>query len=204
MLTAILDLIFPPSADARIVKAATVEQFLLEYRPRGALGGAGALSSYQSPLIRAAIHEAKFYRNQKAMTLLGALLARHLATREEREHHLAPIPLSRNRLRERGYNQVLEIVHAARRAGGVDAIHIHDTLLIKVRHTPPQTSLSRAERLGNLAAAFALGAKAAALHPNTPFILLDDVTTTGATLAEAAKTLRKAGFTRIEQLALAH
>lgn len=193
----LLDIVFPPSPHARIVRETTFDAFAASYAPHH-FKGASALASYHNPTVRACIHEAKFHRNKHAIELLGRLLARHL--REKKSVHLIPIPLSPARLRERGYNQTLEIAVAARTYA--PPTEIHDALLKKVRHTASQTSLARAERLKNLADAFGVGDHTLPL--NTPLILFDDVTTTGSTFAEATRTLRAAGFTRIQCLAIAH
>ena len=163
-----------------------------------------ALAPYRAPLVRACIHEAKFARNERAIALLGQLLGEYLNATFPHETksdiHLVPIPLSEQRLRERGYNQVLEITYSARPRAR--HIHIHETLLQKIRHTPSQTSLTRSERLQNLNGVFAVGEHAVPLTAH--LILFDDVVTTGTTLAEAARALTRAGFTHIDQLALAH
>ena len=195
---ALLDVVFPSSARARIVRDTSFAALKVAYAPR-AVGDSTALARYREPLVRALIHEAKFRRNERAIALLGQLLAEHLE-RTDTSLHLVLVPLSSERLRERGYNQVNEIARAAH--AHIPRLHIHDELLKKVRHTPPQMSLARSERLHNLAGAFAIGEHA--LPYDTPLILFDDIVTTGSTLAEAARTLEAAGFTRITLLALAH
>jgi ComF family protein len=200
---AILDVIFPPSAHERVVRTATGASIAAEYAP-SAFGDVVVLASYRTPLMRALVQQAKFRRDRRAIELLGQLLAKHLgaAFPNKMRHtiHLIPIPLSAERLQERGYNQTVEIARAAQ--AHVPSLHIHATLLKKMRHTASQTSLSRAERLENLADAFGVGDSTLPL--DTPLILFDDIVTTGSTLAEAARTLRSVGFTRISCLVLAH
>src|SRR5437899_3540568 len=114
---------------------------------------------------------------------------------------LVPVPLGRQRLRERGYNQSERLARAlARRWRGpvVD-------LLARVRETATQTALTPEARLANVAGAFAMrnadcgmrnGASSlnfAFRIPNSALILVDDVFTTGATLAEAARALERGG-----------
>jgi ComF family protein len=108
-----------------------------------------------------------------------------------------PLPLSAARLRERGYNQALEL---ARRLapGRVDAL-----CLLRPQDAPPQASLPRHERLRNLAGAFAVDPLRAAGLRGRRLLLVDDVMTSGATLAAAAHVLREAGAARIEALVLA-
>lgn len=195
----LIDALFPPSPNALFVRSTTPETLLAQYAPRS-IGGITALTEYRTPLMRALIHEAKFHMNERAITLLGTLLAHHLTTIGATHAHIIPIPLARKRLRERGYNQVARIVALAQAL--VPAPLPNTTLLTKIHETAPQTTLTRSERLSNLAGAFAVGTHALSL--DTPLIICDDITTTGSTLEEAGRALRTAGFTHITLLALAH
>ena len=97
-----------------------------------------------------------------------------------------PMPLAPQRLAERGYNPALLLARAL--APG----RCQGAWLLRVRDTPPQRGLSRAERLRNVRGAFALEPRHAdALHEQR-VVLVDDVMTTGASLHEAARALRAA------------
>ena len=110
---------------------------------------------------------------------------------------LLPMPLAPARLAERGYNPALLL---ARRLPPARCL---TDGLRRVRDTPPQRGLTRAERQRNVRGAFAVNpAHAAALHGRR-VVLVDDVMTTGASLHEAARTLRAAGVAHITALALA-
>lgn len=110
-----------------------------------------------------------------------------------------PIPLSPERHKTRGYNQVERVVrHAVRE---LSWIQIAPQLLVRVRHTAPQTSLGRTERLGNVAGAFAAPHE---LDARRTYIVIDDVTTTGATLMAARNALHEAGASTIIGIALAY
>ena len=108
-----------------------------------------------------------------------------------------PMPLSRQRLRERGFNQALEL---ARRLapGKVDA-----GLLLRTQHTAPQSALGRAERLRNVQHAFAVEPACVHALNGARVVLVDDVMTSGASLFAAARTLREAGAQHITGLVLA-
>ncbi len=197
-----IDILFPPSKHEKIVRETTFEMLKEACAPH-VVGESTALASYHAPLVRACIHEAKFHHNTQAVTLLGTLLAAHLAVSLPKSHrnvHLIPIPLSAERLRERGYNQTYDIARSARACD--PRIQVHETILHKTKHTRSQTSLTREARLKNLAGVFALGEHT--LPHDVHLILFDDITTTGATLREAARALRAEGFTHVDQLALAH
>jgi ComF family protein len=110
---------------------------------------------------------------------------------------LIPVPLHRTRLRERGYNQALELARPLARALGVPLRH---DLLMRPEATPPQTGLDAKARRRNLRGAFAVAAGA---DLPAHVVLFDDVMTTGATLREAAKVLLQAGAQRVDVWALA-
>lgn len=110
---------------------------------------------------------------------------------------LVPLPLSAERLHERGYNPAQLL--AERLAPGRSR---HD-LLQRVRHSPPQRDLPRVERLRNVRGAFAVDATGASALHGRRVLLVDDVMTTGASLGEAARALRAAGAAHITALAFA-
>jgi ComF family protein len=115
---------------------------------------------------------------------------------------LVPIPLAPKRLRERGYNQSEVLAAALARCWHMPVAR---DLLARIRETPTQTALTPETRLANVAGAFAMrnakcgmrneqGGVDSAFHiPHSTLILVDDVFTTGATLAEAARALEQAG-----------
>jgi predicted amidophosphoribosyltransferase len=116
------------------------------------------------------------------------------------------MPLSQARERERGYNQVTIIAQAA--CAQLTTPHYVDTnVLFKTQHTPPQTSLDRRHRAQNVANAFTVthNFDSTAIKGNT-VVLLDDVYTTGATMAVARAALRPhlPSTTTLICLALAH
>ena len=110
---------------------------------------------------------------------------------------ILPVPLHRARLRQRGYNQALELARPLGRALGVPVRHDG---LRRSRATAAQTELDAAARRRNVRGAFAVR-HGVALPAHV--VLLDDVMTTGATLAECARVLRRAGVVRVDVWALA-
>ncbi|NCT66448.1 MAG: ComF family protein [Rhodanobacteraceae bacterium] len=139
----------------------------------------------------------KFGRDLAAGRVLAELMIER-AHRDApaRPDLLLPIPLHPARLRERGYNQALELARPLARALAIPLGHER---LVRTRATPPQTGLDAAARRRNLRDAFALAPGPLPAH----VALLDDVMTTGATLREAARTLRRAGVARVDVWALA-
>jgi ComF family protein len=103
---------------------------------------------------------------------------------------VVPVPLSQQRLRERGFNQALEIARPLAKALGLP---LDATSLVRVRDTPPQSLLPWRTRRGNVRRAFSCNAD---LTGKT-VIVVDDVMTTGATLDAVARTLKDHGAVRV-------
>jgi ComF family protein len=114
---------------------------------------------------------------------------------------IVPIPLSPTRLQERGFNQSLEIakhlLHLASNNGRMRSAPLQPQLLLRIRDTVAQTGLDRAERLRNMRHAFAVEPLLAARVQGARIVMVDDVTTTTATLCAAALALRSAGAARV-------
>jgi ComF family protein len=125
---------------------------------------------------------------------------------------LLPIPLAAKRLRARGYNQAEALADALGRRWEMPVLR---NVLLRVRETPTQTALTPQTRLANVAGAFetrnvergtrndASGLSSAFRLPRSALILVDDVFTTGATLAEAARALEQAGAQSIHGVTFA-
>jgi len=101
-----------------------------------------------------------------------------------------PVPLSSPRLRERGFNQAWEIARRLPWRARAD-------VLLRVKDTPHQIALPRAQRVANVRDAFLVEPRRAALLRDADVALVDDVLTTGATAAELARTVRRAGARRV-------
>jgi ComF family protein len=110
---------------------------------------------------------------------------------------IVPVPLHRSRLRRRGYNQVLELAGTLARQLGV---RVCRDALVRNRATNAQTELSAVQRRRNVRGAFGANLKG---EIPAHVAVLDDVCTTGATLAECARVLKRAGVQRVDAWALA-
>lgn len=129
--------------------------------------------------------------------VLGTLLAGHLAhAGEPLPELLLPVPLHVSRHRERGFNQTIEL---ARHVGSLLDVRMDPWLCERVRATGDQTELSARQRRKNVRRAFALPRRLRATH----VALLDDVMTTGSTVAEMATQLVRGGVKRVEVWAVA-
>ena len=136
------------------------------------------------------------FRGELALApFLAAQLAPRLEAREPVDLIL-PVPLSARRLRERGYNQALEIARAIARATGK---RLELELCGRERDTPAQVDLPLADRAKNVRGAF----HCPRLVAGARIAVVDDVMTTGATLDEVAATLKRAGAARVENWVVA-
>lgn len=147
-----------------------------------------AALDYRFP-VDALLHACK-YRGQLGIAqLLGQLLAMHLAL-DSSPDALIPMPLHPTRLRERGFNQAVEIARpVAQRLG----IPLELNGVLRIRPTAAQAGLSLRERQRNLRHAFACTRDWTGCH----VILIDDVMTTGATLNALAQAFKTAGANRV-------
>lgn len=137
-----------------------------------------------------ALADLKFHRRlEPAGALLRPLLGRLQALRGG-EVRVVAVPLSRERLRERGYNQSWELARRLARALALDA---RADALFRVRDTGHQLGLQRAARSANLQGAFVATPRHAAWVRGARIALVDDVLTTGATAHAATRALRAAG-----------
>jgi len=148
--------------------------------------------------MRQAIYQLK-YRNLRALTVpLAQLLHDYLVTNPLPGEALVPVPLHHKRLRERGYNQSSLLAHELGKRFNLPVV---DNCLIRLRHAPPQARTSTVqERRSNVAAAFTCRDHRL---QDKQVLLIDDVSTSGATLDACAVALKAAGVTSVWGLVLA-
>lgn len=166
------------------------------------------LLDYRDETAHHLVQALKYDGSGKAAELCAQVLAEYLHDTLSEAHLfsqqrivLIPVPLHTSRARERGFNQislVLERLPQEFRQGPHSFVLPH--ILQRHRVTKPQTRLSRSERLSNVAGAFSVPDPQLLAH--THVFLIDDVTTTGATLVNAGNALRRAGA-QVTLLALA-
>ena len=153
---------------------------------------AWAAVPYQA-LSRELVHQLKFQHRLGAATVLGDLLAERLMERGRPWPDVVlPVPLHPQRLRSRGFNQATEV---ARVVGGRIGVGIELSLCHRVRNTIPQTAIDSArERRRNLQGAFRVREKLTGVDA----AIVDDVMTTGTTVGELSRELKRAGARRVE------
>ena len=144
-----------------------------------------------TPTLREIIHQLKYADRVSLAKPLGDILKECLEREPFTGGMIIPVPLHRSRERVRGFNQA-ELIAA--RLG----VSTTTRLLRRRKDTPSQTGLTRNERRRNLAGAFEVDGRISGT-----VIVVDDVYTTGATLNEIARTLKRAGAERVEVLTVA-
>ena len=206
------DMLFPPRTDEIALRDISLDEFLSLLAPRlvsTTNPGTTALFPFSNLHVRSSIHEAKYHGSSYAFTLLAQALAEYLRDGDGTWHWdshvcIVPIPLGEARRKERGFNQVEEVV--ARTIAMLDeempnTFTLTADLLIRIHETVSQVSLPREKRWENMRGAFGTTHTA---DPTCIYIIIDDVLTTGSTLQAAIDALQKAGATHICPIALAH
>ena len=151
-------------------------------------------------IIMEAIHQFKYGHKLAVGEALGVLMANFSFPFFDCQGYdlMLPVPLHIKKLRERGFNQSLLL---ARQLANKWTIPVDFSLLKRQKFTLSQTGLNKKEREENIRGAFVVSDKKKVTGKK--IILVDDVYTTGATLNECAKTLRKAGAVEVAVLTLA-
>ena len=160
-----------------------------------------AAANYDNELVKNLIWQLKFQKKTVAAKILGEILFLHLSSFRFplASFLLIPIPLHKNRKRERGFNQSELIAEALEKKTGLPMV---TNALIRIKDTPPQTETRDfEERKKNMEKSFMV------LYPdlikNKNIILIDDVFTSGSTITEAVKTLKSHGAKRVIALTVA-
>ncbi len=145
---------------------------------------------YTSPIDHL-IQALKYGRQLSCARILGEYLAAHIGDIATKPDVVVPVPLHRARLRERGFNQSLELARPLAKRLGIPLI-IDGAR--RTRPTVPQTGLRLKERQKNVRGAFAVMQD----FTDKRIAIVDDVMTSGATVEALARALRKAGAGAVE------
>jgi len=176
----------------------------------------GAAGHYEDKVLQSLIHHLKFRSIKGAAEPIAELMASYIshAAIDLSGYIAVPIPLSRQRFRVRGYNQS-ELIARRLAAALADKNSIHPPIsnlpietdiLIRAKHAKPQSETTNAaERKENIRGAYAIQDSVAAHEAirDANIILIDDVSTSGATFLEASRVLKAAGAKTILALAAA-
>lgn len=138
------------------------------------------------------IHRLKFDEKLACSRLLGGMLADAIDTRGiERPECILPVPLFKKRLKQRGFNQSIELARPVARAFN---LRLDLQSVKRVRDTRSQTELGKKQRRKNIRSAFEIVRPVRAQH----VAVVDDVVTTASTVNELARILKRAGVKRVD------
>ena len=151
---------------------------------------------YMEP-VRSALIKIKYHRELGLGEILAMNAAQYLDTLGWKADVILPIPLSEQRIAERGYNQVNLIAHPLAR---IIKCKYVPAALRRIKHTHSQVGLNVEERRQNVFGAFQANAQ---LVKGKTIILMDDVATTGSTLEAASKALMESGASKVYALTFA-
>ena len=221
----LIDLILPPRPTERVVRSLNL-QILQSLHIETSTSQPEGLLPYHDPRVTALVWELKYHGTRRSATLAGEYLAEILlaaASEELGVPLLVPVPMHAARRRERGHNQTEVLCEAALRelsktvrknslveaggrpedffSGSFAVFEYEPKALVRTVNTKTQQGLPRAERLKNIKNS--MQAVYPELVEGRVCIVVDDVTTTGATLEEAKRALRQAGARAVHCIALA-
>ena len=167
---------------------------------KGAPEGLISIFDYHDPKLSKLIIDGKYNYIKSIYEFLGKLTAENLKKSGfmqivNENFNLVPVPLAASRHRWRGFNQSEILCQAISKELNVPVTDV----LIRHKTTKTQKELNRAERLTNVKGAFKINGSV----KNQSFIVVDDVITTGATILEAAKTLKLSGAAQVWCLTVA-
>ncbi len=156
---------------------------------------AHSLFRYEADVI-GLVHQLKFGEKIGHARTISEMLLMKLLETDEQPDCLLPVPLHKSRLRQRGFNQSIEISRVISRKL---AIPIEHSAVVRQRSTAAQTGLNAKQRQKNIRGAFSVVSKLPYRH----VLIVDDVMTTGVTVNELAMLLKKNGVKRVGVLSIA-
>jgi len=201
LFNSILNLIFPPRCEVcgKGSEEALCSECFKQIKFMKPHLGIYSVSIYEGPL-RNAIHRFKFKKRKILADPLGILLIKYLSHNPMLDMNefelIIPVPLHKKRLRERGFNQAELLARVIGRYYELPVV----SALERVKNTKAQFDLPREERFSNISGAFKVADPRSVY--NKRILLLDDIYTTGATIAECSRALKIAGARRVEVLTL--
>lgn len=193
----IAGLFAPPRETERELEELTQEKLQALARYDGTL-------PYHERAVRALVWELKYRARGRACDLAGEYVA-DLLLAEAEEHIgtmlLIPMPMHEARRKQRGHNQTELLCESALKVLGAGPFAYNPHILTRVKNTKTQQGLERSERLKNVKDSMLV--KYPEQVKGRACIVVDDVTTTGATFAEAKRALKAAGASEVRLIALA-
>lgn len=176
-------------------------------------GNIMACFDYRDEIMRKAIWSLKYYRHFSIGNKLGRLLYENMLEEiSELEIYtmgspilVIPVPISKSKNKTRGYNQAEKIARSFCNSSPKKIFELRNNIVLKIKDTLPQAKISnRNKRLKNVQGIFSINEKYKNSLKSRTVLIVDDVTTTGGTITEIMKILKKNGVKKVIGLAVAH
>ena len=195
-------------------------EFCENCRSRYDLDGIFICANFEDGVLKEAVHHFKYNYISDSGGILGKLLSGKLISVRQKDKNkiipdfdvVVPVPLHKKRLRQRGFNQAEVLARVICRdtrpcVSTGDKMVLDNKILVRKKYTIPQAELGREKRLENLKDVFEFvgidSYQSLRTIQDKNILLVDDITTTGATLEECAKVLKKNGAKKVWGIVLA-
>lgn len=206
----LLSFIFPSTNSEELFRRATLVDFIVKIRRKEFPDGRIGLLPFRDPIVRELIHSLKYKHSEKAFEFASDIFLNELSEdlseksdwNDKSGFVLIPIPGNENNVRNRGYNQTIKLAQTILERGGSAFFTLDAENLVRVKKVDSQTSKKRKERLTNMKEVFDIKNKN--VLGGKHVVVIDDVTTTGATFAEAQRALESAGVKSVLCVAIAY
>lgn len=209
----ILDALFPVSASEKLVISMSPEEAFNEL-PKATqtpIERTISIFAYKDERVEKLVWSLK-YKKSKAAAKIGAFAVlqtlKHwpIPDSYSTEYILIPMPITKRRRNERGYNQCEILLGQMKEFRSDVKCAVNEKLLKRVQHKSRQTLKNRSERLKSSKGIFSVDKEVMQnlYDPNSIYVVVDDVITTGSTIKEAMETLKNAGLEKVHGISLAH
>lgn len=195
----LIDFIFPPNPEELKIRSISPEDFIkiAPISSQTEFPFIKSLFSYKDPLVKELIWQIKYKKNKHAIECASYALFKSINS----PCLLIPIPISKKRRKERGYNQTELLIDGIIKYDIDNKFQKNFDLLIRNKDIEKQTFKNRNQRIENSRNIFELIGE---IDKGQKIVIIDDVSTTGSTLKEAREAMLQAGYINIECLTIAH
>ena len=212
----VLEALFPSTRPEKELFSLSKEDALaiLPHAPQTPFANMNSIFAYKDERVTKLIWNIKYKKSRRAVEIGGYALYRKLiaitGSDLVRGTIIIPVPITKRRKNERGYNQCELLVDEIVRLDTEKQFAIEKELLRRIHHADRQTLKDRTDRLTDAKGIFSVNDIFADKIKNDtnqnkiPIIIIDDVITTGSTMKEAIETMKNAGFRNVSGLSLAH
>lgn len=151
-------------------------------------------------IVQNIMHGIKYQNRKNLAEFMGEMFGQKLKEENFACDYLIPVPVHKQKLKERGYNQAALIAYGISRQTGIPVL---EGILVKSRYTQTQTKMNKEQRMKNLAQSFSLSSEKYVFE-NKHVCLVDDVLTTGSTTESVWEVMKEIRRIKISAVYLCH